>query len=76
MWKSLADRQSIVEGGTVPGASQGVGQESGEENRCSMAEVSSQLNGQESWRQGVCDSPRQSCCTFKHKAVNSLQFAF
>jgi len=39
VWEPLADGESVIERGAVPRASQGIGQQSGEEDGQSVAEL-------------------------------------
>lgn len=67
MREPLADRDGVIERWALPGASHAVGEQSGEQRWHRVAELSSQLNGKKSWRQGVCHSPGEGRGTFRAK---------
>lgn len=59
----LADGDCVVERRASPGTGHGVGQQGGEEDGRGVAELTRQLHGQQSRRQGVRRRPREGRCT-------------
>lgn len=70
VWEPFSNTEGVIERRAVSRASDAIGQQRGNEGRYSMTVLASNLYSQERWGQGVCHSPRISCCTFK--AENTL----